>query len=526
MDGPDRDSASSQEAITGRRLIDIHPGKVASLREMNQAQLLRLVIRLVQIMFRFDTCAVFSYDDKNRRLVLVDQIGMPAASALGSEFISLDDDPTIHQVVTESKAIVVNTSMSGEQQLLIRSFMAVPIALNDSVVGTLNMSRVSDRGYLDEDLQRLNAVAAQAAVMVQSLRTLTELEVEQREILETVPLPIVRVDFIKKQSVVNAAAQKFFKFDEEKIGLDAFLDQTKRCIDKDISVVLDRIRRKDRNLDGIEVRSVGTDESILNLTVSAILSDDKITGAVLVFEDLTEILRARETAEHNERLAALGELAAGVAHEVKNPLTSIKGFTQLLRGKKTDLPFIDKYVTLVSTEVDRLDRIVDQLLQLARPKSAKLRASDMRLSVTKVMELVMPQMEKKNAKIHPDIPSTPVMVMMDAQQIEQVILNIMLNAAGIIPAKDGTVRVRVQEQGDRVSVVVQDNGPGIPPEHRQKLFHPFFTTRRGGTGLGLAVSHRIITDHGGRILVSSKTGAGATFTIELPRGRIPRGSDS
>ena len=501
--------------LSGRRLVDVRPGDISSLREMTQTQLFGLILRLVQMMFRFDTCAAFSFDEKNRRLVLSDSIGMPVTGA-GSEFISLDDDPAIYQVVTEAKAIVVNTPLSESQPSLLRAFMAVPIVLSGSVVGTLNMSRVSEQAYQDEDLQRLNAIASQAAVLVQTLRTFAELEVEQHEILETVPLPIVRVDFVTRRCVVNAAAKGFFELAADKVDFDVFLRQAKVFIDKDLSQILADLRKTGQDKGGIEIKGKGEREAILNLTIAAIMSGEKTLGAVLVFEDLTEILHAREIAERNERLAALGQLAAGVAHEIKNPLTSIKGFTQLLKTKKKDQTFIEKYVELVSGEVDRLDHIVEELLQLSRPKTAKLKKADLRECVLKVEELLEEQLKKKSVRFEKAMPILPVDILMDSSQIEQVVLNIMLNAIEAVPPRGGMIRATIEIHPKSVVLGIQDNGRGIKAEHLEKLFNPFFTTRRGGTGLGLAVSHRIVTDHGGRIFVTSVPGSGARFAVEFP----------
>lgn len=498
---------------SGRRLVDVRRTDIASLREMTQAQLFALILRLVQMTFRFDTCAAFSYDSQNRRLVLVESIGMQTED---SGPISLDEDPAILQVVQEAKAIMVNTPLSSQEPRRLRSFMAVPINLNDQVVGTLNMSCVSDRPFQDVDLQRLNAIASQAAVLVQSLRTFGELEVEEREILETVPLPMVRVDFTTEACVVNAAAKVFFNLPAEKVSLADFLGQTRRYLDKDISKILAEVRQSGQDRGGIELKGKGEREAILNLTVSAIASAERTRGAVMVFEDLTEILHAREVAERNERLAALGQLAAGVAHEIKNPLTSIKGFTQILKKKREDKAFIEKYVSLVSGEVDRLDHIVEQLLQLSRPKSAKLKKSDLRDAVEHVGTLVESELKKKSIDFVTDIPKSPVDVMMDQAQIEQVILNILLNAIEAVPPRNGTIRIGIESNPRSVILSIQDNGRGIKAEHLEKLFDPFFTTRRGGTGLGLSVSYRIVTDHNGRIFVTSEPGQGARFAIEFP----------
>ncbi|OGH63019.1 MAG: hypothetical protein A3I06_01560 [Candidatus Lindowbacteria bacterium RIFCSPLOWO2_02_FULL_62_12] len=188
-----------------------------------------------------------------------------------------------------------------------------------------------------------------------------------------------------------------------------------------------------------------------------------------------------------------------------------------MKGKKNDPAFLEKYVSLVSGEIDRLDHIVEQLLQLARPKTAKLKKADLRESARRVAELVESQLDKKSVRHEQTYPDVPAEVLIDASQIEQVILNLLLNAVEAAPLRGGLIRTTIEVGPDSVVLAVQDNGRGIKPEYIEKLFHPFFTTRRGGTGLGLAVSHRIVTDHGGKIFVTSVPGMGARFAIELPR---------
>jgi signal transduction histidine kinase len=226
--------------------------------------------------------------------------------------------------------------------------------------------------------------------------------------------------------------------------------------------------------------------------------------------------QADESLRRAERLKTLGEMAAGMAHEVKNPLAAIRSSAQILRdrteGKEAELAGI------VVSEVDRLDKVVKDFLEYARP--ARLEREPVRLTqvLESCMELLAPVVREHSVTINRKWPAGETAVGGDPNQLRQAFLNLMLNAIQAIPP-GGFIELAVKQSGRETRVVVHDNGPGIPADKLRHVFEPFFTTKAGGTGLGLAIAQRIVAEHGGRLLLESETGKGTTATVILPGPR-------
>ena len=216
-----------------------------------------------------------------------------------------------------------------------------------------------------------------------------------------------------------------------------------------------------------------------------------------------------------EHMATLGELAAGLAHEIRNPLAGIAGVIEIV-GR--DLPATSParaVVKDVRQEITRISRTLTDLLETARPRRPEVRLSNLNTTVEHAVMLARQQVLSKPIKIElqkaPDLPE----VEHDSDQVHQVLLNLLLNAVQAMEGA-GTVRVAIASRDDCASVVVSDTGRGILPQNLPNIFRPFFTTKGGGTGLGLSLAHRIVEDHHGRIEVSSAVGKGSTFTVLLP----------
>src|ERR1017187_3868493 len=229
-----------------------------------------------------------------------------------------------------------------------------------------------------------------------------------------------------------------------------------------------------------------------------------------------EIQRLHQTQmSRAEHFATLGELAAGLAHEIRNPLAGIAGVIEIV-GR--DLPPNSPARAVIKDakqEIARISRTLTDLLETARPRRPEIRLSNLNTTVEHAVMLALQQVLSKPIKIElqkaPDLPE----VEHDSDQVHQVLLNLLLNAVQAMEGA-GTVRVAIASRDDCASVVVSDTGRGIPPEHLPNIFRPFFTTKGGGTGLGLSLAHRIVEDHHGRIEVSSAVGKGSTFTVLLP----------
>jgi two-component system NtrC family sensor kinase len=253
----------------------------------------------------------------------------------------------------------------------------------------------------------------------------------------------------------------------------------------------------------------------------------KITGSICIVRDITEEVRITEQLVQQEKLAAVGELVSGVAHELNNPLASVMAFAQLLLNEREAGQTNREALEAIHHEAKRAAKIVANLLTFARQHQPERAATDLNRVVEDTLELR--RYSLRNAQVNVVVRLDPAMppTMADAFQLQQVVLNLLANAEHALSAWSGArvVTVSTEHDGERLTISVADTGPGIAPDHLSRVFNPFFTTKPvgEGTGLGLSISDGIVREHGGRIRVESTPGKGATFTIELPLAPPPVG---
>lgn len=264
----------------------------------------------------------------------------------------------------------------------------------------------------------------------------------------------------------------------------------------------------------------GVDKVPMALSVSPILEEKaRSTGAVIIIRDLTEIKRLQEKVRRSERLAAIGELAAGVAHEVRNPLSSIRGFAQFLGHVLEDKPEEREYAEIMVKEVDRINKVVTNLLSFARPVKPDLVPTDLPELLDHTVRLVEEDARLRNINIRVSTSYGLKKFYVDGNQITQVMLNLILNALQAVESGGNIAIGARMVDSNLLTLSVEDDGPGIPPGNTNKIFDPFYTTREKGTGLGLAIVHMIVENHGGEInVVSPAPGKdnGSRITIDLP----------
>jgi PAS domain S-box-containing protein len=256
--------------------------------------------------------------------------------------------------------------------------------------------------------------------------------------------------------------------------------------------------------------------------------EGKDLGVIGVFRDVTLLRQLESDLQRSDRLAALGTLAAGLAHEIKNPLTSLLTFSRHLERKFDDRNFRERFGSVVPRELERINGIVERLLELARP--ARLSFALVRLPelLERAVELYADQLADRHIEIVREYARDVPPVQADKEALYRVFVNLVANALDAMP-RGGRLIARAgwvtggdplpparRRAANRVKVEIEDTGTGIEPSETDRIFNPFYTTRSGGTGLGLALAHKIVQDHGGRISFTSAPGRGTTFTIVLP----------
>lgn len=268
-------------------------------------------------------------------------------------------------------------------------------------------------------------------------------------------------------------------------------------------------------------RPPGDDRLPISLS-AAPLKDElgRDMGQVLLIRDLREIRELKESVRRSERLASLGRLAAGIAHEIRNPLSSIRGFAQYFHKRFTGHKEEQEYAAIMVREVDRLNRVITELLDFARPRELRREPCSVAHIIDNALQLLAMELTAKGVVVEKDYVADLPLIQADHEQLAQAFLNLLLNALQALEP-GGNISIGLSHAPGHITITWADNGCGIPPEDREKIFEPFFSSKRQGTGLGLAIVHQIVENHGGEIRVTSRPGGGTVFSIILPVDREP-----
>jgi len=252
-----------------------------------------------------------------------------------------------------------------------------------------------------------------------------------------------------------------------------------------------------------------------HLRVTMIPVRGETGGLVLFLRDLGEVKSLQAEVHRSERLAALGRMVAGMAHEIRNPLNSIRGFSQHLQGRFADDSSERRSVDTIVREVDRLNRVITELLDFSRPKEPDLSEVDLNEIVKSTIVLIEGEAASQGVTTVEDLKTGGALLPGDADSLKQLLLNLFLNAIQAM-SDGGVLTISTSTTTDRTILTVSDTGSGIEGVDLDRIFEPFYTTRETGTGLGLSIVHRIVQDHGGDIRLESSPGQGTTFAIRFP----------
>lgn len=352
-----------------------------------------------------------------------------------------------------------------------------------------------------------------------------DLQVIQDHILRSVGSGIVTMNMNGEITSWNNAAEQItgYRFDEIRTNWKTvFGDSIKGLFGH-----TDDLKARPVRFEGDIAKRDGS-KAILGFTASLLKDDaDAVRGIILTFQDITRLIEMEEQIRRQERLATVGSLAAGIAHEIRNPLASLSGSIQMLQGE-LELQGDHKHLMdIVLRETDRLNSIITEFLDYARPRANQMEPISLTSILEETLTLFRNSREfRQDIVINCDIPSA-IAITGDAQRLRQVFWNLLINAAQAIP-DGGSITILAATgagiDGDEVAIRIIDSGRGIESEHLEHIFDPFFTTKPAGTGLGLAITYRIIEDHNGTIDVKSEVGKGTAVIINLPYIELPAGS--
>ncbi|WP_245579666.1 PAS domain-containing sensor histidine kinase [Alteribacter aurantiacus] len=337
-------------------------------------------------------------------------------------------------------------------------------------------------------------------------------------ILESVEDGILGIDKDFNVVMWNEAAEGITGFSREDLNPNIFIQFLSTLYEGEMKELTDYFT-SETNLVRKEVirksnvtlyRKDGT-PYLAEFTVTPMVSDDAVVGSVFTFRDITEKTKSAEMLHQSEKLSAVGQLAAGIAHEIRNPLTSLKGFLQLIEIYGNEKK---EYFDIMKSEFGRIEQILTELLILSKPQTLSKERSEMSEMLTHISTLLETQAIIKNIGIEKEFKDTDLYVVCAQHQIKQVFVNLIKNA--IESMESGLITLTLEKVDNQAVVKVIDQGCGIPKEKVARIGEPFYSTKETGTGLGLMVTFKIIEEHGGTVKVDSQVGVGTTFMISFP----------
>ncbi len=522
--------AYEQASVRARRFITISRAISVTRQLGTLSEVLQDITKVLVQSLGFDQSWIGLIDEEENRLTgkVGFGSGMKSADVSSSYLITDESQNPAVQAILDQKPVVLPFIEDVQDESLrtwlskqkVQSFGYIPILSGEKALGVIGVFYLMDQAFEDEDVKTLASVAEQAAIAIENAQLYEQIktsEVQYRTLFESAGTSLVIVDEAQQFQLVNHAFETMSGYTRKdligKMSLTSFLDDEKRSKKKNIEWLSHppqtwETRFRDRN----------------GISKEVYLTTTNLPGSSDILVSLIDMTRERELERRlfrSEQLASIGELSAGIAHEIRNPLVAITTSVSLLK----DEPMISEegrqLLDVVKEESDHLAHIVDDFLRYARPKKPKFQEEDINQLLRDVIKRHRDWNEKAvdwNEKYKESLP----LVSLDRHQIQQVVTNLLRNGMDAM-ADGGTLTISTGDD-DRlivpcVRLSITDSGEGITKDEIAKIFQPFYSTKEKGTGMGLAICRRIVNDHGGEIFVDSKVNQGTCFSIVLPRCR-------
>jgi PAS domain S-box-containing protein len=515
-EGASRSAAATDregsEAVVANALLRVS-GAVSLLTRIDE--ILEGVVGIVPASVDVEYCGIALWSDDTRTYTGAASAG--AGSTSDRRFAGLrltpEEAPDFEWVRRLGHCAVVSASETIEGAAFdVPAVLIAPLVSGERFYGVMELVGRRGRPFTQRDLRIADGIARQTAVALERARLVED---GRRLVLalESSDEAILITDALGRVTFVNPAFLRTFGYRaEELLGRNA---SELAASGTWIETITDAVRHRGWRGEAVAQRKDGTSFPVA-IHTSLIRGDDgRVQGAVAIVEDVSEARRLQAQMQRAERLAAVGQMAAGIAHEVNNALTVI--FSQTTRATGCDEARLRDVVARVEGQARRIARIVQGALGFARPSSPQVEATDLAGVVTRTLDLVRHDLGRQGIELETVADDELPPARADPQQIQQVLLNLFANALqAMVTSDQKRLRVEVRGSGETVLVRVTDTGPGIPVTTLPCIFDPFFSTKPDGSGLGLSVSYAIAQAHGGDLQVSSESGSGATFTLVLP----------
>lgn len=362
----------------------------------------------------------------------------------------------------------------------------------------------------------INEILSQQNQLALQLAEIRELQHYAQSILNTMSDGLLAVDMNGMIITANPAAYAILDIPEDRDMEGCHVSNVFED-DEHFASYVHTILEKPLSRDPQEILLQKRDETRVLLTSTGILESDLKKPVQIIFSlnDITALKQLEAKIRQNQRLADLGIVAAGMAHEIRNPLSAIKTFVSMLPKKIERPDFLPRFQRTVPREINRLNRLVEDLLELARPPKYVFKPTNIVVLIEQCLDLLEPDFNSSHIRCELTAPDRSPTVMADMDQLKKVFINLMQNSAQAMP-DGGQISLQVSSRQANAVIEIKDTGHGLATEHAEDLFNPFFTTKVKGTGLGLAITHKIVTEHNGQIRARNRKTNGCCFSITLP----------
>jgi two-component system NtrC family sensor kinase len=418
-----------------------------------------------------------------------------------------------------------------------KSFLGVPLVADGKVVGVVSVQNKKNAEFSEYDQMMLNSIANTIASLLFYLNSIKHLRVMNahleasrwelirsrntlRSLFDNLPDSLYIIDQNYQLVAINMSrAMRADREPRQLVGALCYEALYKRnepcpgCLVGETFFEKRNTHRTGRQWDE------GNDPMEWEISTYPIIDEsDHVIQVILFEQDVTEKHRLETSLAQSEKMAAVGQLAAGIAHEINNPLTVVLANAQILQRELPEDHEAQESVDLIYRAGSRALHVVRNLLNFARKEQYEFIPTDINSTIERALEMLKHELLERSIELTYDPADNLPLVMASADHLQGVWLNILLNAMDATEKEKGRLKVATMQQGNEVRVMISDNGQGISQDALKRIFEPFFTTKEPGrgTGLGLSLCHRIVKQHGGHILVDSMPGKGTTFTVVLP----------
>jgi len=408
-----------------------------------------------------------------------------------------------------------------------RSELAVPLLVENRTIGVFNVESCRPQAFTEIDIAPLMTLAGLAAAAIENHRLYTNLahvSAENREldqlnnrILQSVDLGIYSIGCDFRITSWNRQMEMTSGVEAKKAIGSNLLELFPLLVQEGFAEALQQVLSAGapENM-RLSHRTLRGDERIQKRRITPLKDAEKVTGVLVVVEDITEFRKLLDQTIQSEKLAEIGRLSASIAHEVNNPLAIIAYAVQLLQREESNSDFQREMTERIEAEVERLKNLTGGLLSFSRRDTGPRQLTNLKDVFEQVLLLIRYELTRKSIHLREDYAPAPA-IWADANQLKQVFINLLMNAAQAL-GQAGEISIHLVELRDQIEIRIRDNGPGVPNAMSEKIFEPFVTTKKEGegTGLGLYLCRSIIQEHGGQLQLEQSTQPGACFVIRLP----------